>query len=186
MQPTTLVRFGIISALVAVLAACGSTGETKDTGTTAGTSSSDSSSASSSAYSDSSSGVEGSTVTSAAADEGMAILLAELTRVYYFDFDSAVIRSDSTEALDLLAKYLEQDRSRSVTLGGHADERGTREYNMALGERRAKAVENYLLLQGAYRAQLEAVSYGEEKPVMMGHNEGSWAKNRRVEAQLGE
>ncbi|MBV1959895.1 MAG: peptidoglycan-associated lipoprotein Pal [Pseudomonadales bacterium] len=175
----------MISALVAVLAACGSTGETKDTGTTAGTSSSDSSSASSSAYSDSSSGVEGS-VSSAAADEGIAILLAELTRVYYFDFDSAVIRSDSTEALDLLAKYLEQDRSRSVTLGGHADERGTREYNMALGERRAKAVENYLLLQGAYRAQLEAVSYGEEKPVMMGHNEGSWAKNRRVEAQIGE
>ena len=183
MQLTTLVRFGMISALVAVLAACGSTGETKDT---AGTSSSDSSSATSSAYNDSSSGVDGSTVANAAADEDIAILPVQLTRVYYFDFDSAVIRSDSTEALDLLAKYLEQDRSRSVILGGHADERGTREYNMALGERRAKAVENYLLLQGAYRAQLEAVSYGEEKPVMMGHNDESWAKNRRVEAQLGE
>ncbi|MBV1914170.1 MAG: peptidoglycan-associated lipoprotein Pal [Pseudomonadales bacterium] len=183
MQPTTLVRFGMISALVVVLAACGSTGDTKDTGSSSAGASA--TGATTSAY-DSSSDVKGSAVTNAAADEDIAVMAVQLTKVYYFDFDSAVIRSDSTEALDLLAKYLEQNRARSVALGGHADERGTREYNMALGERRAKAVENYLLLQGAYRAQLETVSYGEEKPVMMGHDESSWAKNRRVEAQIAE
>ena len=68
-----------------------------------------------------------------------------------------------------------------VVLEGHADERGTREYNMALGERRAKAVQRYLVLQGVSPAQLELVSYGEERPVATGNDEQSWAQNRRVE-----
>jgi len=66
-------------------------------------------------------------------------------------------------------------------LEGHADERGTREYNMALGERRAKAVSRFLTVQGAGSNQIEVVSYGEERPAMMGHDEGSWSQNRRVE-----
>ena len=66
-------------------------------------------------------------------------------------------------------------------LEGHADERGTREYNLALGERRANAVQSYLLSQGASRSQIEVVSYGEEKPAMNGHDQMSWEKNRRVE-----
>ena len=78
------------------------------------------------------------------------------------------------------AKDLKGNGAR-VVLEGHADERGTREYNMALGERRAKAVQRYLVLQGVSPAQLELVSYGEERPVAMGSSEESWAQNRRVE-----
>ena len=69
----------------------------------------------------------------------------------------------------------------SIRLEGHADERGTREYNLALGERRANAVRAYLVAQGASRSQIEVISYGEEKPANSGHNESSWAENRRVE-----
>jgi len=69
----------------------------------------------------------------------------------------------------------------SVRLEGHADERGTREYNLALGERRANAVQAYLIAQGVSRSQMEVISYGEEKPADSGHDEGSWTKNRRVE-----
>ncbi|MBL4585000.1 MAG: OmpA family protein [Pseudomonadales bacterium] len=114
----------------------------------------------------------------------MPVSAADLNTVYYFDFDSSSIQAGSIADLDQLATYLKKDRAHSVVLGGHADERGTREYNMALGERRAKSVENYLLLQGAYRSQLEAVSYGEEKPAMAGQGNASMAKNRRVEAKL--
>ena len=83
-------------------------------------------------------------------------------------------------ALDVHAKDLKANGAR-VVLEGHADERGTREYNMALGERRAKAVQRYLVLQGVSPAQLEVVSYGEERPVATGSDEQSWAQNRRVE-----
>lgn len=83
-------------------------------------------------------------------------------------------------ALDVHAKDLKGSGQR-VVLEGHTDERGTREYNMALGERRAKAVQRYLVLQGVSPAQLELVSYGKERPVATGHDEQSWAQNRRVE-----
>ena len=72
-------------------------------------------------------------------------------------------------------------RSGLVRLEGHADERGTREYNLALGERRAKAVANYLAIQGVPRPQIEVISYGEEKPAALGQGESAWAQNRRVE-----
>jgi peptidoglycan-associated lipoprotein len=83
-------------------------------------------------------------------------------------------------ALDVHAKDLQGNGAR-VVLEGHADERGTREYNMALGERRAKAVQRYLVLQGVSPAQLELVSYGEERAIATGNDESSWAQNRRVE-----
>ncbi|MNE20426.1 Outer membrane protein P6 precursor [compost metagenome] len=83
-------------------------------------------------------------------------------------------------ALDVHAKDLKGNGAR-VVLEGNTDERGTREYNMALGERRAKAVQRYLVLQGVSPAQLELVSYGEERPVATGNDEQSWAQNRRVE-----
>ena len=83
-------------------------------------------------------------------------------------------------ALDVHARDLKSNGAR-VVLEGHADERGTREYNMALGERRAKAVQRYLVLQGVSPAQLELVSYGEERPLAAGSGEESWAQNRRVE-----
>ena len=83
-------------------------------------------------------------------------------------------------ALDVHAKDLKGNGAR-VVLEGHADERGTREYNMALGERRAQAVQRYLVLQGVSQGQLELVSYGEERPSVTGSDEQSWAQNRRVE-----
>lgn len=99
---------------------------------------------------------------------------------FYFEYDSSDLKPEAMRALDVHAKDLKANGSR-VVLEGHTDERGTREYNMALGERRAKAVQNYLVLQGVSPAQLELVSYGEERPVATGSGEQSWSQNRRVE-----
>ena len=99
---------------------------------------------------------------------------------FYFEYDSSDLKPEAMRALDVHAKDLKSAGNR-VVLEGHTDERGTREYNMALGERRAKAVQRYLVLQGVSPAQLELVSYGEERPVAMGNDEQSWAQNRRVE-----
>ena len=99
---------------------------------------------------------------------------------FYFAYDSSDLLPEAMRALDVHAKDLKADGSR-VVLQGHTDQRGTREYNMALGERRSKAVQRYLVLQGVSPAQLELVSYGEERPVAMGNDEQSWAQNRRVE-----
>ena len=104
-----------------------------------------------------------------------------LRGVFYFDFDQAIVRRTGHEELNKHAKVLSADSELRVRLEGHADERGTREYNLALAERRANAVRAYLVAQGAVRAQIEVISYGEEKPANNGHSESSWAENRRVE-----
>lgn len=101
-------------------------------------------------------------------------------KTFYFEFDSSDLKPEAMRALDVHARDLQSAGSR-IVLEGHTDERGTREYNMALGERRAKAVQRYLVLQGVSPAQLELVSYGEERPVADGHAEAAWAQNRRVE-----
>ena len=102
-------------------------------------------------------------------------------RVVYFDYDSYVIKPEFQSVVEAHARHIKADKGRKVAIEGHTDERGTREYNMALGERRSKAVQRYLVLQGVSPAQLELVSYGEERPVAMGNDEQSWAQNRRVE-----
>ncbi|WP_317929114.1 peptidoglycan-associated lipoprotein Pal [Halioxenophilus sp. WMMB6] len=103
-----------------------------------------------------------------------------LGTVFYFDFDKYQLKS---EARALLTAHAEQliASPRQIRLEGHADERGSREYNMALGEKRATAVKEFLVLQGVDPALIETISYGEEKPVALGANEESWALNRRVE-----
>ena len=101
--------------------------------------------------------------------------------VIYFPYDGYDIQGQYADLLDAHASYLRERPSVKVLIEGHADERGTPEYNIALGERRAKAVQRYLVLQGVSPAQLELVSYGEERPVAMGNDEQSWAQNRRVE-----
>lgn len=106
--------------------------------------------------------------------------LKNMVTVYYFDFDEATLTEESRANLDVAAAAIKA-AGVSVRLEGHADERGTPEYNLALGERRAQAVANYLGLQGVDAGKLELISYGEEKPVMTGSDEASWAKNRRVE-----
>ena len=102
-------------------------------------------------------------------------------RVVYFDFDNSDLSSDDYQTLQAHAQFLVANANSRVALTGHTDERGTREYNMALGERRAKAVESFLLTNGVSSQQLEAVSYGKEAPVNAGHDESAWKENRRVE-----
>ncbi len=121
----------------------------------------------------------------AAAAEARAIEAEKnsLETVFYFAFDESALSPATRSALDAMAAYLKKTNG-SIRLEGHADERGSREYNMALGERRAKAVANYLSIQGVDRSRFDIISYGEERPVMMGHSEGSWSKNRRAEVKL--
>ena len=102
-------------------------------------------------------------------------------RIVYFDFDSSAIRSDDRAIVNAHADYLAQHASAKVTLEGHADERGSREYNVALGERRSNAVRQALTLHGVAATQVSTVSYGEERPVADGHDESAWRMNRRVE-----
>ena len=100
--------------------------------------------------------------------------------VVYFEFDKADILPASEEILNAYGKLLKSTGD-NATLEGHADERGTREYNMALGERRGKAVADFLTVQGVAATQLEVVSFGEERPAVAESNEAAWGKNRRVE-----
>lgn len=102
-------------------------------------------------------------------------------RVVYFDFDKANIRPDAIATLQAHALYLSKTPAARLRVEGHADERGTREYNMALGERRAKSAASFLAANGASPSQLEIISYGEERPVALGHDESAWAENRRSE-----
>lgn len=103
------------------------------------------------------------------------------TRVIYFDYDSSEISPEFQEVILAHGQYLAENQSTSVTLNGHTDERGSREYNIGLGEQRAQSVRRMLLFQGAADRQVEVVSYGEEKPVAEGHDESSYSQNRRVE-----
>lgn len=102
-------------------------------------------------------------------------------RVVHFDYDSTELSNDDLLTLQAHAKFLMANANSRVALTGHTDERGTREYNMALGERRAKAVESFLVTTGVSSNQLEAVSYGKEMPTNAGHDENAWKENRRVE-----
>ncbi|WP_127477754.1 peptidoglycan-associated lipoprotein Pal [Sulfurivermis fontis] len=102
-------------------------------------------------------------------------------RVIYFAFDSSEVTPEGRELIATHARYLAQNPEISVVLEGHADERGSREYNLALGERRAKAVERLMTLQGVGARQVQVISFGEERPVAFGHDESAWRLNRRVE-----
>jgi peptidoglycan-associated lipoprotein len=100
--------------------------------------------------------------------------------VFYFDFDSSVLKPAAQAALDAHIALLKSN-DRSVRLEGHTDERGTRDYNMALGERRANTVRDYMVVNGIASYRIETVSYGEEQPVAYGSGESNWSQNRRVE-----
>jgi peptidoglycan-associated lipoprotein len=102
-------------------------------------------------------------------------------RVVHFDYDSSDLSATDLATLNAHAGYLSKNTAAKVTLTGHTDERGTREYNLALGERRAKSVQAFLVTNGAQNSQIESVSYGKEQPVNEGHNEAAWSENRRVE-----
>jgi peptidoglycan-associated lipoprotein len=101
--------------------------------------------------------------------------------LFFFGFDKSDLSQDALDDLDAHAKYLASVRAAKVRLEGHADERGTRAYNLALGERRANAVARYLVIQGVNRSQIETVSYGEERPLSLSRDDNGWSRNRRVE-----
>jgi len=103
------------------------------------------------------------------------------SRVIYFDYDSIAIRAEFQSMIEAQAKFIKQDKARKFAIEGHTDERGGREYNLALGQKRAEAVRNALVLLGVAESQIEAVSFGKEKPAVAGADESSLAKNRRAE-----
>jgi peptidoglycan-associated lipoprotein len=101
--------------------------------------------------------------------------------LFFFEFNKSDLTQEALNDLDAHAKFLVADRGAKARLEGHADERGTRAYNLALGERRANAVARYLVIQGVNRSQIETVSYGEERPLSLVRDESGWSRNRRVE-----
>lgn len=115
--------------------------------------------------------------------------LAEYSRVVckseprvFFDFDSSDLSPDARRTIECWAGFLKKKGGAGVSIQGHADERGTREYNLALGDRRANSVKNYLVALGINGGRLRTISYGKERPIDPGHNEAAWAKNRNAHA----
>jgi peptidoglycan-associated lipoprotein len=117
----------------------------------------------------------------AAAAGGAAALVAPSQRVVYFDFDSFAIKDEFQPVIEGHARVLARESGKRLVIEGHTDERGGREYNLALGQKRAEAVLRSLVLLGASERQLEAVSFGEERPAMQGNDESAWSRNRRAE-----
>ena len=101
--------------------------------------------------------------------------------VVYFEYDKFNLTSKSIQALKGVSQLMNRNSKMTLSIEGHADERGTREYNLALGQRRAESVANYLIANGIKRNRLIIKSYGEERPLSLGSNESAWSKNRRVE-----
>ncbi len=173
-----IVGKALILVAVVALAACSSTGDSESM-----ESASDSSSSASSSGSSSSSSAQsrpGSGRGNLTQEEIRAQNALEQT-TFYFDFDVAEFQPQDRQALTYHAQDLADSPNKRVRLEGHADERGTREYNLALGERRANSIMNYLIVNGASRSQIEVVSYGEERPAATGQTEQAYARNRRVE-----
>ena len=120
-------------------------------------------------------------VASVDVSSGNSAAMSTLPRVVYFDFDSYVVLDAYRPVIEVNAKELVKDPKEHMSVQGHTDDRGSSEYNLALGQRRADAVVKSLTLLGAQPAQLEAVSFGKERPAVQGDNEEAWAKNRRAE-----
>lgn len=131
-----------------------------------------------------------STATSSAAEEQLSPAeqlkrdLAKVGTIVLFDFDSSELSSHAQRTLDRQAAFLQARPQARIIIGGHADERGTREYNLALGERRASAARDYLVAKGVDSARIRIVSYGKERPIAVGSNENAWRQNRRAETVL--
>jgi peptidoglycan-associated lipoprotein len=168
MQINNVFKLGLVALLSVTMAACSSTEEDGP------------------ATDSSSTGNGGATpsagpVTAPPSAEELARQRALATTVFYFEFDKSDLNAEARDALVYHAEELRANPSRRIRLEGHADERGTREYNLALGERRSQSVERYLQVQGVSASQMEIISYGEEMPVDTGTTEAAYSKNRRVE-----
>jgi peptidoglycan-associated lipoprotein len=177
-------RFMLVAGLVVLLSACGSTVKLDNVpvedrsaasvGTTSG-------STASPGTADGSGVSKGAVASVDLNKSGPDSAMQGTTRVIYFDYDSYEIRQEFLSVIEAHAKYLVADKSRKVVIEGHTDERGGREYNLALGQKRAEAVRKALTVMRVSDAQLEAVSFGKEKPAVMGSTEAAMEKNRRAE-----
>ena len=179
MQTYKVFKLGMALLLSLTLMACASS-DTDDMGDA---------SESMDTSSDSSTSNGGSSATSSGAGDNGGLTASQVRErdnalgmtVFYFEFDRSDLSAEARAALVHHANHLKDNPSTSYRLEGHADERGTREYNLALGERRAQAVERYLQVQGVASRQLETISYGEENPVDSGSSDSAYSRNRRVE-----
>ena len=157
--------------LVFFLAACSTT--PKDTADSSG-------SGSTSTSSDVSSSAETETTESASIEPGsQEDLIVNVGDRVFFNYDSAELDTDAQELLQDQVAWLKQYTDVSVIIEGHCDERGTREYNLALGEKRAQSVKNYIINLGISADRVSTISYGKERPAVVGSNDGAWAQNRR-------
>ena len=199
MQEVNLSKIVASSVLVVFLAACSSTGETTDARASAQAAqvaveaaSLAQTQADAQALKDAQA-LADAEAAQQAADNAVAQVAAQkqqaqkaaqaLAHIIYFDFDQSTIKPEFRTALNSHAAYLRQNLSARIVLEGHADERGTREYNIALGERRGNAVSRYLVVQGVSIEAIEVVSFGEERPVNSGSESASLSENRRVEVR---
>ena len=185
-----LFRFALVLAGVAALAACeGTVGTVEDDQT--GSQSTDATASTSGTGDDSVSGAD-TTVTETSGTDTATSDITEKhplddsstplgARTIYFEFDSSEIPESERGVIEAHARYLSEHSGALITLEGHADERGSREYNIALGERRAEAVRKLMTLLGSTDPQIRTISYGEERPAADGHDESAWGVNRRVE-----
>lgn len=176
MQQIRFLKLGVVLVSLLALAACSSTSETEDVAD-AGSDTSSSSSSSSGSSASTRPGSSSGQLT----QEEIRAQNAMRQNVFYFDFDIAEFKPEDRQTLVYHGRDLAANPNKRIRLEGHADERGTREYNLALGERRANGIMNFLIVNGASRSQIEVVSYGEERPAATGETERAYALNRRVE-----
>ena len=177
------VAFFVAACETASQTATDSAGESSAS-TSSSTASTSSSSGSSSGSSSSSSSSASSSGSAAAASTSAEDALAAIGNTVYFDYDSSALGGNAQGTLLRQAGFLNANPSLTITIEGHCDERGTREYNLALGERRASAARDFLLAQGVDQARIKVISYGKERPVASGSTETSWSKNRRAATVL--
>ncbi|MGM0542367.1 MAG: peptidoglycan-associated lipoprotein Pal [Pseudomonadota bacterium] len=178
MQLKPLARSLAVALSLAVIAGCSSTGGTQD-GDSSGSQDGRSGSASSSTSGAGGSGQYGSSTSGADGSQQADSRIPDVKTIY-FDYDRDTIKSEYESVVMAHARYLRSNPDAEVVLHGHTDERGTREYNMALGERRANAVERFLNTQGVSSSQMSVVSYGEERPAERGDSDRAYSQNRRV------
>ncbi len=184
-------RFLLLAAGAALLTACetaseidaiasGASGSSATTSTaSSGSSDSSSDSSSTTSSSTSSSGASSDSTTTYSYDTDPKTALIKVGDRVLFGYDSSELDDDDRSVLDNQAKFLNQNPSLKVTIEGHCDERGTREYNLALGEKRASAVKDYLISVGINSERVSVVSYGKERPQVLGSNKAAWSMNRR-------
>ncbi|EKE69251.1 peptidoglycan-associated lipoprotein Pal [Gallaecimonas xiamenensis] len=170
MQHNKLLKGMLLALPILALSACSSTSDTKTAGSTT------------SNQQQQEEVVTGTVEPVMSAEEQRRMRQEEMRRehIIYFEFDKYDIRPEFAEVLEAHAAYLRENQGVKVLIEGHADERGTPEYNIALGEKRAKAVKQYMLGLGVLDSQISLVSYGEEKPLDPSHSEEAFSKNRRA------